>query len=56
MPDYGAGDGGPGGRTAARADSGADGDLRFTGCPVLWQPQPSPAAFPLGEAAVALAP
>jgi dienelactone hydrolase len=34
VPDYvGGGDGRPGGRTAARADSGADGDVRFTGCP-----------------------
>lgn len=30
VPDYV----GEGGGTAARADSGADGDLRFTGCPV----------------------
>ena len=35
VPDYENGDGGPGGPTAARADSGADGDLRFTGCPVV---------------------
>ena len=33
VPDYlGGSDGSPGSRTAARADSGADGDLRFTGC------------------------
>ena len=36
VPDYVKGsDGRPGSRTAARADSGADGDLRNTGCPVL---------------------
>jgi dienelactone hydrolase len=35
VPDYVHGsDGRPGSRTAARADSGADGDLRLTGCPV----------------------
>jgi hypothetical protein len=34
VPDYVHGsDGRPGSRTAARADSGADGDLRYTGCP-----------------------
>ena len=35
VPDYtGGSDGSPGSPTAARADSGEDGDLRFTGCPV----------------------
>ena len=35
VPDYvGGGDGSPGRPVAARADSGADGDMRFTGCPV----------------------
>jgi dienelactone hydrolase len=34
VPDYVHGaDGGPHGRVAARADSGAQGDLRYTGCP-----------------------
>lgn len=34
VPDYiGGSDGSPGSATAARADSGADGDMRFTGCP-----------------------
>jgi hypothetical protein len=28
-----------GGRAAARADSGADGDMRFTGCPVVSSPR-----------------
>ena len=33
VPDYlGGGDGTPGSARAARADSGADGDMRFTGC------------------------
>ena len=35
VPDYSSGDGGPGAPTAARADSGENGDLRFTGCPVV---------------------
>ena len=36
VPDYeGGSDGSPGSATAARADSGADGDMRFTGCPVV---------------------
>lgn len=36
VPDYtGGSDGRPGSASAARADSGADGDLRFTGCPVV---------------------
>jgi hypothetical protein len=35
VPDYvGGSDGRPGSRTAARADSGAEGDLRLTGCPI----------------------
>lgn len=34
VPDYiGGGDGSPGSPVVARADSGADGDMRFTGCP-----------------------
>lgn len=34
VPDYvGGSDGSPGSATAARADSGADGDMRFIGCP-----------------------
>jgi hypothetical protein len=36
VPDYtGGADGAPGSPVAARADSGADGDMRFTGCPVV---------------------
>jgi hypothetical protein len=36
VPDYeGGGTAAPGSAVAARADSGADGDLRFTGCPVV---------------------
>lgn len=36
VPDYiGGSDGSPGSPTATRADSGADGDIRFTGCPVV---------------------
>jgi hypothetical protein len=36
VPDYvGGGDGSPGSPVAVRADSGAEGDIRFTGCPVL---------------------
>ncbi len=36
VPDYVNGsDGTPGSAVAVRADSGADGDLRFTGCPVV---------------------
>jgi hypothetical protein len=38
VPDYvGGGDGTPGSAVAVRADSGAEGDIRFTGCPVLDQ-------------------
>lgn len=36
VPDYvGGSDGSPGSPVAASADSGADGDVRFTGCPVV---------------------
>jgi hypothetical protein len=36
VPDYvGGGDGTPGSPAAALADSGPDGDIRFTGCPVF---------------------
>ena len=36
VPDYtGGSDGRPGSPVAARADTGADGDLRLTGCPVV---------------------
>ncbi len=36
VPDYvGGSDGSPGSLTAARADSGAEGDIRFTGCPQI---------------------
>jgi hypothetical protein len=36
VPDYiGGSDGSPGSATAARADSGADGDVRLTGCTVV---------------------
>lgn len=46
VPDYVRGaDGGPHSRVVARADSGADGDLRYTGCPVVQQKrQPGPNA------------
>jgi dienelactone hydrolase len=38
VPDYvGGSDGSPGSPVAVRADSGADGDIRFTGCPALDQ-------------------
>jgi len=36
VPDYvGGSDGSPGSPVAAQADSGADGDMRFTGCPQI---------------------
>lgn len=36
VPDYvGGSDGTPGSEIIARADSGADGDIRFTGCTVI---------------------
>lgn len=36
VPDYIEGsDGTPGSKVVARADSGAEGDMRFTGCPVI---------------------
>jgi hypothetical protein len=38
VPDYvGGSDGSPASPVAVRADSGADGDIRFTGCPVTQQ-------------------
>lgn len=40
VPDYVNGsDGSPGSSVAVKADSGADGDMRFTGCPVLSAPR-----------------
>jgi hypothetical protein len=40
VPDYvGGSDGSPGSPVAASADSGAEGDVRLTGCPVVEEPQ-----------------